>query len=281
MFGTPPGLSTHATRRAQLIKYHAVIKLLREGTLDESMQALKTVRDSVDVEHAVDSVLESCPEQKARTLADLFALLQGESEDAALETFRSLRQGQSPEATLRSIGGDMCGRVTPSLHTTNRSLLPPTQTPLEFQLVVEHANVYPSLVPLDPASLDLWLLGIEPLGVKTGLQSDIHGPGGNPVPTVNPQTIMYKNTDSRARGLVDARLAHVNIRRWTNIHISNQLAAEAISLYLRVNQPWWSFFDTDLFINDLVSGQTDFCSQLLVNAVLAWATVSSPNNNTR
>ncbi|KAF5570839.1 conidial development fluffy [Fusarium phyllophilum] len=41
-----------------------------------------------------------------------------------------------------------------------------------------------------------------------------------------------------------------------------------------MNQPWWAFFDTDLFLNDLVNVETNFCSRMLVNALLAWATQS-------
>ncbi|KAH7308395.1 hypothetical protein B0I35DRAFT_95982 [Stachybotrys elegans] len=201
MFETPPGLSPHRTPRTQLAKYHAVIKLLHEGTLAESMQVLQTVRDSINVEHAVDSVLALGLEQRSRTSAEVF-------EDAALEAFRSLQQARSPEATLRSIGDDMSGYATPLLYATNWSLLPPTQIPLEFQLGVEPANVYPSLVPLDLASLDLQ--GIGPLGIKASLRSHVHEPIRNLISTVDPPAITGESTDSRVIDLVDARLSHVN-----------------------------------------------------------------------
>ncbi|KAM0267911.1 hypothetical protein ACHAPA_005509 [Fusarium lateritium] len=269
VFETPRGLSLYGTPRTQLAKSHAVLKLLHEGNLAESIQVLQTVRNSTDLEHAVDSVLASASEQRSHTLGALIEMLDNESEDSAIEVLRSLRQGRSSEATLRSTSGDMSGRVTPSLHTTNRSLLPPTQTPLEFQLVVEHANVYPSLAPLDSALLDLQLLGIRPLGVKTSPVS-----AENLSSTVDPRTITEKGTDCRDTSPVGARLSHKSIRRWTRISISDQHAAKAISLYLKMNQPWWSFFDTDLFLDDFASGKTDFCSQLLVNALLAWSTQS-------
>jgi hypothetical protein len=44
-----------------------------------------------------------------------------------------------------------------------------------------------------------------------------------------------------------------------------------------MNQPWWAFFDVDLFLDDLVSGETRLCSQLLANALLALASVSCSN----
>ncbi|KAH7303755.1 hypothetical protein B0I35DRAFT_156461 [Stachybotrys elegans] len=104
----------------------------------------------------------------------------------------------------------MSVRVTSRLHAINRSLLPPTQTPLEFQPAVENANVYPSLVPLDLASLDLQPLGIMPLGAKTSLRSHVHEPIRNLISTVDPLHHMDESIDSRAMDLVDACLNHVN-----------------------------------------------------------------------
>ncbi|KAF4455705.1 N-terminal fungal transcription regulatory domain-containing protein [Fusarium austroafricanum] len=52
---------------------------------------------------------------------------------------------------------------------------------------------------------------------------------------------------------MDTRLHGVDISRWIIVAISNQFAAEAISLYL--DEP----------------ALTNFCSRMLVNALLAWA----------
>jgi hypothetical protein len=93
VFETPPGLSRHEAPKAQLAKYHVAIKLLQDGTVKESIQALQAIRESTDVDKAVDSVLASSSQQSSRTLAELFELLQDESEDVALGAFRSLRKG--------------------------------------------------------------------------------------------------------------------------------------------------------------------------------------------
>jgi hypothetical protein len=262
LFERPLDPGPNKTPRAQLAKYYTVVKLLYEGTLAESMQTLQTLRDSIDVEHAVDSVLAARSEQKSRSLAELFVPLQDEPEVAARETLGAIRQGQLPEATLRSIGSDTSGRISPSLRATNWTLLPPTQTPLGFRLVVEHANVYPSLVPLDPASLDLRSLGMGPLGVKNLPRSRVYEPAGNGNLTlsVDPKALIGKSTDSRVTDLADARLGQLNVSRWTHIPSGDQLAAEAISFDSKTNQPWWSFFDTDLFLDDSLSEQTNFGS---------------------
>ncbi|KAM7187410.1 hypothetical protein V8F20_010995 [Naviculisporaceae sp. PSN 640] len=228
----------------------------------------------------LDSAQAEKLSQTSQTLTDLFNLLKGHPEDAAIEAFWHIRQGRSPEAILASIGGGMSGRTNLSFNMTNRALLPPTQTPLEFQLVVQHPNVYPSLTPLNIAALDLQLLGIPPLSVdvhetrRRSMLSYLQGPAARPDVTVDPKKVHNKEVDRTAIDLVDSRLRYLNIAHWTNIKISNRFAAEAITIYLRMNQTLWAFFHTDLFLDDLVSGETRFCSQMLVNAVLAWASQS-------
>jgi len=75
--------------------------------------------------------------------------------------------------------------------------------------------------------------------------------------------------------LIDDRLRKVKIRYWTTVPISNGLAAELLSAFLKVEMPVYGFFDPELFIHDLVVQDTRFCSSLLVNSVLFWASVGS------
>lgn len=65
----------------------------------------------------------------------------------------------------------------------------------------------------------------------------------------------------------------IAIRDWTQVTISDQLAARVLSHYLVTDHPILALFDADLFLQDLVARQTDFCSPLLVNAVLCFACV--------
>jgi len=59
-------------------------------------------------------------------------------------------------------------------------------------------------------------------------------------------------------------LDKIELGFWTDIAIGNQFAADTISLYLEMNQPCWAYFDTDLFLRDLVDGKSSLCSRLLV-----------------
>jgi hypothetical protein len=185
---------------------------------------------------------------------------------------------------MDSISGNLSGSVTPSIHAAARGTSIPTQTPLEFQLVVQYPKVYPPLAPLNAASLDLQLLGIQPLDAgithDAGLSTLCHDNTSSTIldKIVQPQDVISRASFGPDNGIpIDPRLHHVDISHWTTVTISNQFAAEAISLYLNMNQPWWAFFDTDLFLDDLVKVETNFCSRMLVNALLAWATVSLRN----
>ncbi|TWU74250.1 hypothetical protein ED733_004393 [Metarhizium rileyi] len=75
----------------------------------------------------------------------------------------------------------------------------------------------------------------------------------------------------KTTSLCDPRLSRLDISRWSNVHISNEFAARAISLYLETDHPLLGFFDPDLFVSDLVSGSSQHCSSLLVNSLLYWA----------
>ena len=76
------------------------------------------------------------------------------------------------------------------------------------------------------------------------------------------------------RTYCDPRLSEVDFDRWTSVSIDNSLAAGAISHYLGFDYAIHGLFDEDLFLEDLCKGDQNFCSQTLVNAVLAWSCVS-------
>lgn len=75
----------------------------------------------------------------------------------------------------------------------------------------------------------------------------------------------------------DPRLMNVDIRSWSSVAIPNDLAGRLIGFYLEMDHAVLGHFDADLFVEDLTQFRTEFCSSLLVNSLLLWACVSSPN----
>jgi hypothetical protein len=70
------------------------------------------------------------------------------------------------------------------------------------------------------------------------------------------------------------RLREAHFSDWTDVPITNDEAIRVASLYLEIDHPLLGLFDADLFVQDLVSGRSRFCSRFLVEAFLSWAFVS-------
>ena len=71
--------------------------------------------------------------------------------------------------------------------------------------------------------------------------------------------------------LCDERLRDIDIAFWTDVTVTNQEAADIISLALQIEHPLVGAFDANLMISDLVAKRTRFCSPLLVSAIMYWA----------
>ncbi|TDZ59676.1 Nitrogen assimilation transcription factor nit-4 [Colletotrichum trifolii] len=71
--------------------------------------------------------------------------------------------------------------------------------------------------------------------------------------------------------LCDERIHKLDILAWTNVPIPNDAAKKVLSLYLETDHAFTALFDVDLFLVDLISHSTRFCSRLLVSALFSWA----------
>lgn len=73
--------------------------------------------------------------------------------------------------------------------------------------------------------------------------------------------------------IVDARLDKAIPSRWTAVAADDVFMRMLLKLYFQHEHQFTSFFHKDLFLDNMLSGSTAFCSELLVNAVLALACV--------
>lgn len=62
---------------------------------------------------------------------------------------------------------------------------------------------------------------------------------------------------------------------WTAVTKDNALLRKLLDAYFLMEYQWLPVFHKDLFLEDMASGGTDFCSKMLVNALLARACVSA------
>jgi hypothetical protein len=80
-----------------------------------------------------------------------------------------------------------------------------------------------------------------------------------------------------ASSLADPRLA--SARNWTTVIDSTSLLVSILSSWTTHEYSYYHYLDRDAFLDDMASGRTDFCSELLVNALLATACVSNPGHD--
>ncbi|PWY90946.1 hypothetical protein BO70DRAFT_283616 [Aspergillus heteromorphus CBS 117.55] len=73
--------------------------------------------------------------------------------------------------------------------------------------------------------------------------------------------------------LSDAPLVTVtNIQFWTDL-VDNTIASHLLSIYFAWENPTWHLIDQEMFVRDLESGRTRFCSALLVHILLFFGCV--------
>ncbi|KAI1633796.1 hypothetical protein F4809DRAFT_569424 [Biscogniauxia mediterranea] len=176
------------------------------------------------------------------------------------------------------------------------SLRPSIRDKAEFELMMRCPAVYPTLVPVEVSFINLAdMLKPPALGHgETDSSTRQHvelGAGDTPTPTSSaggfsgstpdsqatpgPEPSNPMRTISKAKShgpsvQLDRRLEALVISRWTNVPISNELAATLISFYLETTYRWCPLFDADLFLDGLLSGTSHFCSRLLVSSLLSW-----------
>ncbi|KAK2052835.1 hypothetical protein LY76DRAFT_620334 [Colletotrichum caudatum] len=204
--------------------------------------------------------------------ADLLKTLKTVSEDEALEGLRLLRTGNDPALISSALRGYDAGL---SLAALDRASLPPTQSSLEFELMMRHPVAYPAWSPLQPSKIDLdfmlsprevaWNEGRSgPTEITDSFSPYTHCPRGGgsnstgPVGPRNPST------------LYDTRLLNVDITQWTDVLITSELSIAVLQLYLETDHPMMSLIDVDLLLDGLL-GKNEFCSRILVSGLFAWA----------
>jgi hypothetical protein len=61
---------------------------------------------------------------------------------------------------------------------------------------------------------------------------------------------------------------------WTSVTSDTQLLTTILSTWTTREYSYYHYLDRDAFLDDMAGGRSDFCSELLVNALLASGCVS-------
>lgn len=189
-------------------------------------------------------------------LLEVIRLLNSIPDDETLERLRVLRREIDTSVILTILRQDVDSSQQPLDKSESSS-----EGGDPFQ-VLELSSQYPNVYPMVPHR------SMETLRETTYQQLIVGGRGRHqsiPAQTEDPNPI-----DSVSE-IYDPRLSRLNIHLWTKVPISSELAARTITLYLETDHPLLGFFEPDLFLSDLIEGKTKYCSSLLVNSLLYWA----------
>lgn len=190
--------------------------------------------------------------------AELFALIQTRPDNESLEIMRRIKMGADAETVLRHIrDGDLLVQLSVEPETRLRYTLPYMDSMPAFLLIPD--NQYLS-TPLYEATFK------SPCS-----SSDASNSGGSEAskcmdPYLKP---------SHAAEVVEPILDRVYAKQWTNVISDDGLFRRLITIYLSHQHATFFWFNKELFLEDLAARRTQFCSSLLVNAVLAAACVSA------
>ena len=183
---------------------------------------------------------------------ELYNLLQNRPRDDASAILQHIRSGASVDAVLQHVReGDLLLQL---------SLIPETRRRYEF-----------------PDNLDIpacFSSGIGSAYLKS-LIYELRVPEQNDQQqTPNLQFKIQYLRPFHSAELVESLISDAKISSWTNVSPNEDMLKRLMQHYFLHQFQFWPFFHKDYFLGDLQAGKKQFCSSLLVNAILADATHS-------
>lgn len=197
--------------------------------------------------------------QQRSAVDEVYALLGKCDESQVQSVVRHIRQGVEPNAILRQIKeGDVLSQV---------SLVPQTNLRYDFPFLKD--------MPVELLQPDNPYL--NSLLCDSTLQRNSPLDQAAKFPTISrltkPQSPYLK--PYHAATLVEPLLDNVQPSKWTSVSKDDAFLRKLLSAYFFMEYQWLPIFQKDIFLEDMISGGTEFCSKLLVNALLARACVSN------
>ncbi|TDZ33321.1 Nitrogen assimilation transcription factor nit-4 [Colletotrichum spinosum] len=253
-------------------------------------------------------LLDESTAKSHRFAAELLNILRSLPDEQVRDVLQQLRAGRDASNIVTTLRGQLHSAYDVPFHGILHGVPPPDQTSLEFELMVRHAIAYSPWAPTELPHLDVELSTPKPnpsLSVETpsAAVSPMSTEAPSPLPPTESESSLSSGGRPRlshsegresssssfgigAQGkpggfrettapelppLCDERIHKLDILAWTNVPIPNDAAKKVLSLYLETDHAFTALFDVDLFLVDLISHSTRFCSRLLVSALFSWA----------
>ena len=194
---------------------------------------------------------------------EVFELLKTLPHHESQDVLRSIRSGMDAAAILwRFKTGDALLQMAVSPETRFRYTFP-YKTSLKDGLLA--SNPY-----LDSIVYEASGLFSPEQASSNGEGSDSGNSAAASVPKKH-QSLYLK--PFHAAEVIDPQLTSADISAWTTVCSDNALMRDILSKFLRCEFQYIAAFQKDLFLEDLALRRDEFCSSLLVNAVLGYACV--------
>jgi len=190
----------------------------------------------------------------------LYAALRTMSEQDSRAVLDKLRLGADVSTVLRQIKeGDLLLQL---------SLVPESRRRYEFP--------YSSTMPAYLQTPDNPYLRSPVYGITI---DDRFVPGPSPSLQPDDRLSHYRGVyvqPYHSATIIDDRLSEVELSRWTSVTADNRLMRKILHAYLLHEYPTFPALHKDIFLQAAIDNDKRFCSPLLVNALLAEASVSDP-----
>ncbi|CCE33506.1 related to nitrate assimilation regulatory protein nirA [Claviceps purpurea 20.1] len=200
---------------------------------------------------------------------ELLELMRNLPEQDAHEVFQRVRTGADPGGILQHVkAGGVLIQMAVRPETRLRYEFPyrpeiPAadipNNPYLKSIIYEAASLYPTTQD-----------GEYP---RSSGSESISTPGANN-DSANYQSMYLK--PFHAAEIVDARLENARCSLWTTVCSDDALMRDLLKVFFLCEYHYTAAFHKDYFLEDLVARRRDFCSPLLVNAVLAYACACYP-----
>ncbi|KAK4154424.1 nitrogen assimilation transcription factor nirA [Chaetomidium leptoderma] len=198
-------------------------------------------------------------EDRETTLQQIFEHLRDRPETESNEIVKRIKDGSDPACILRHIReGDLLLQL---------ALVPETRYRFVFPYIEE---MRASLVRPDNPYLGSWVYEwTKSSGSSVPQKLILAGQSNGNVEPQGPYSKPY-----HAAEVVDPLLGTVKPSEWTTVSSDDALMRKMLANYFLGNYEWLAPFQKDYFLEDMAAGRDGCCSSLLVNSVLAFASIA-------
>ncbi|KAG8671404.1 hypothetical protein FPOAC2_04740 [Fusarium poae] len=216
-------------------------------------------------EPCVYAEAKSVPKTSKETeqILELFDMIKTGPEVQAIDILRTLRGHADLDAAFSIIQSRIAQPVRGQKRGT--ALEQTRYLGLESELMARHSLAFPTLQSHESSILKKLISTGQEATPNDDNDAQMSNNEPNPFPAHNPTHAQVPTL-----ALCDDRLKKLNIGFWTSVPIPSSLAAKVVSLYLETDHPLLGPFDPDMFLADLVECKTNYCSGMLVSAIMYW-----------